>query len=231
MNNEELQKLKRIYGRLIGFRNSLPREYIKKSIADDFERMLNDINLITQEDFSSFKLPNDACWQSGSSPNTYYCDGEIVRSKAEQFISYLEYSYTLGEKVAKIGSLIGTIQDQEIRARCLDLLSASGKFDRVINQATLILEDRIKKKSMVSEKLKGVNLVNKVLNPDLTKTILKVSDEPDEQQGFCDVCRGIMLAFRNPTHHQLTDKFTREDALKFCGFIDVLLSMLDKAKK
>lgn len=30
---------------------------------------------------------------------------------------------------------------------------------------------------------------------------------------------------------RLMDKFTREDALKFCGFIDVLLKLLDSAKK
>jgi len=39
-----------------------------------------------------------------------------------------------------------------------------------------------------------------------------------------------MLAFRNPTHHYLSDSFKREDALKFTAFIDNLLQIVDKCK-
>jgi len=39
-----------------------------------------------------------------------------------------------------------------------------------------------------------------------------------------------MLAFRNPTHHYLSDSFEREDALKFTAFIDSLLKILHKCK-
>jgi hypothetical protein len=39
-----------------------------------------------------------------------------------------------------------------------------------------------------------------------------------------------MLAFRNPTHHYLSDSFKREDALKFTAFIDSLLKILHKCK-
>jgi hypothetical protein len=39
-----------------------------------------------------------------------------------------------------------------------------------------------------------------------------------------------MLAFRNPTHHKITDKYRREDALKVCAFIDNILSVLEGAK-
>jgi hypothetical protein len=37
-----------------------------------------------------------------------------------------------------------------------------------------------------------------------------------------------MLAFRDNTHHNLSDSFTQSDALKFCGMIDILLAVIGK---
>jgi uncharacterized protein (TIGR02391 family) len=223
----DTEKLRKIYGRLVGLRNSLPPSptNFRKEIGEDFDRIVDEISKLVNEDLGNHKIPSSAYW------GREYCDGGIGRSKVEQFVSYLEFGYNLSDKVLEIGSLVNTIKDQELKDRCLDLLSAHGKFDRVINQATLILEDKIRKKSGITERLEGVKLINKVLNSDLSKTILKASNEPDEHNGICDTCRGLMLAFRNPTHHHLSDKFTREEALKFCGFIDTLLGIIDSSEK
>jgi len=123
------------------------------------------------------------------------------------------------------------IHDQELKDRCADLFLASSKFDRSINQATLVLEDRIRKKSQPPGRLAGADLVNYAFKGDLSKTILKVSNNPDEQVGFAHILRGIMLTFRNKTHHYVTDKFTRKEALQICGFIDVLLRLVDSSIK
>lgn len=123
------------------------------------------------------------------------------------------------------------IRDEELKDRCQDLLLASSKFDRAINQATLVLEDRIRKKSLPPRRLEGVKLVNHAFNGDLSKTILKASNDPDEQQGFADIFRGMMLAFRNKTHHYVIDTFTREEALRIVSFIDVLLRAVDSSTK
>lgn len=129
----------------------------------------------------------------------------------------------------EIGGLFSSLHDATLRERCADLLSASGNFDRVINQATQVLEDRIRQKASAASSLTGTPLVNAVLKTALNETILKISDDPGEHEGVCHICRGVMLAFRNPTHHTIADKFSREDALKVCAFIDNLLKLVDDA--
>jgi len=123
------------------------------------------------------------------------------------------------------------IQDDELRDRCEDILLSPSKFDRPINQATLVLEDRIRKKVQPTKKLVGVDLVNYAFKGDLDKTILKISDNSDEQDGFTNILRGVMLAFRNLTHHHITNQFTREEAMRVCGFIDVLVRVVDSSTK
>jgi hypothetical protein len=120
------------------------------------------------------------------------------------------------------------LQDTDLKGRVADLLRAGGKYDRVFREATTVLEHIIKSRSGARGTIQAV--LPKALNPDPTKAILVVSDEPSEQQGFFNVCQGIFLAFRNATHHALSDQFTREDALKFCAFIDLQLAAIKRAK-
>jgi uncharacterized protein (TIGR02391 family) len=123
------------------------------------------------------------------------------------------------------------IQDQQLRERCRDILLASSHFDRPIREATLILEDRIRKKSGLG-RMNGDPLVGAAFNPELSKTLLRVaSNDSDDQRGFTQIMRGIVPTFRNKTHHHITGKFTREDALRVCGFIDVLLRVVDESVK
>lgn len=121
------------------------------------------------------------------------------------------------------------LQDQQMRERCRDLVLARKHFDRAFREATTILDDRLKNRSGIKN-MSPVNLVGKVLNPDPQKAVIVMSANGDEQEGFHAVCKGVMLAFRNKAHHSLSDKFTREDALKFCGFIDTLLGAIEQAE-
>ena len=127
---------------------------------------------------------------------------------------------------ATIDSLL---QDHQLRGRCKDLLLAKQHFDRAFREATTVLDDRLKNKSGITN-LNPLNLIGKALNPDPQKAAIEVSAKKDEQEGFHGICKGVMLAFRNKAHHELSDKFTREDALKFCGFIDAILGILEQAK-
>ncbi|HEX9346586.1 MAG TPA: TIGR02391 family protein [Gemmatimonadales bacterium] len=120
------------------------------------------------------------------------------------------------------------LTDDEVKRRCTSLLTAKHSFDRAFREATTVLDDRLKKLAQIRGKLNPEELVAKVLHP--SKAILVVSEHDDEQLGFFNVVKGLMAAFRNPTHHTLNDKLTGEDALRFCGFIDAMLTLLGHAR-
>jgi hypothetical protein len=121
------------------------------------------------------------------------------------------------------------VKDEELRGRCKDLLMASRHFDRVFREATTVLDDRLKRISGIA-KMKPADLVGKALNPDPQKAVIHISSDKAEQEGFFNICKGMMLSFRDSTHHVLSENFTREDALKFCGFVDSILAVLSNAK-
>ncbi len=123
---------------------------------------------------------------------------------------------------AAIGFLL---EDPELRDRCRDLLLAKKHYDRVVREATTVLDARLKKLTGISN-MNPAALVGKVLSPDPDKAVIVVSSEKDEQQGFFSICHGVMLAFRNKAHHNLSNTFTQADALKFCAFIDALLAVI-----
>jgi uncharacterized protein (TIGR02391 family) len=122
------------------------------------------------------------------------------------------------------------LQDKDLQGRCLDLLSARSRYDRAINQATLVLEDRIRKKAKPPTPMTGEPLVNFAFKEDPSKTVLQVAGgQADDQRGFTQILRGIVPAFRNHTHHHLTDSFSQEEAILVVGFIEVLLRIVDNS--
>jgi len=117
------------------------------------------------------------------------------------------------------------LEDAELRGRCRDLLLAKRHYDRVVREATTVLDARLKKLTGISN-MNPAALVGKALSPDPDKAVIVVSSEKDVQQGFFSICIGVMLAFRNKAHHNLSNAFTQADALKFCAFIDALLAVI-----
>ena len=121
------------------------------------------------------------------------------------------------------------LQDAELRDRCRDLLLAKRHYDRVVREATTVLDNRLKNVSGITN-MNPSALVGKTLAPDPTKAVIVVSAEKDEQEGFFYVCKGVMQMFRNKAHHTLSNVFTQADALKFCGFIDTILAVIAKGE-
>jgi hypothetical protein len=199
---------------------------LRGGAGNDYNLVVDGIGRIIEEDLTGFKLHGDAFYHSSGQ---VWCHLDVFKTKLFQLLSYLEYGWNLSEQVLEVGSIYNSIADEELKGRCSDILSAPGNFDRVINQATLVLEERIRKKSKLANEI-GVQLVNKAINSDIAKSVLKLSDDAEEHEGFGHICRGIVLSFRNPTHHRIVQNYTREDALKFCAFVDSLLKVIDGAK-
>ena len=99
--------------------------------------------------------------------------------------------------VVEVGSLYNAIQDPELKERCSDILSAAGNFDRVVNQATQVLEDRIRRLSDGDRNTVGVALISTAFTADTSTSKLVMSEHRDEQEGLFHVLRGIMIGFRN----------------------------------
>lgn len=128
------------------------------------------------------------------------------------------------------------IKDQQLSKRCSDLLSAPGSFDRVINQATQVLEERIRN-SVPYEKLCeliplakeqiGEPLANRLLSPN--NPVIVVSEKLPERVAFHKMVIGIISYLRNPSHHSLNEKTAWSLAWSVVGIIDSLLSELDNS--
>ncbi len=127
------------------------------------------------------------------------------------------------------------IRDEEMKDRCSDLLSAPGAYDRVIREATTVLEDRIRNKPSYetlsrlipnSADQRGENLVNKLFNPD--NPILVISSEKDQRVAFYKVLVGIFSYLRNPYHHHIDSTTEWSWAWSSVGFIDNLLDAIGK---
>lgn len=123
-----------------------------------------------------------------------------------------------------------TINDNDLRNRCADLLSAPNNYDRVIREATTVLENRIRNKcphDILSRVLpnssdqSGSTLVNKLFNP--SNTILSISNKKINQAGFHSLLIGIFSYLRNPYHHSLDPSTEWSWAWSTVGFIDRLL--------
>jgi len=90
---------------------------------------------------------------------------------------------TTSKRASRRSAIEYLIRDAQLRNRCESGLLASSNFDIPINQATLILEDRIRIKCQPPTKLVGENLVNYAFKEDLTKTVLRVaSNDSDDQR-------------------------------------------------
>lgn len=126
------------------------------------------------------------------------------------------------------------IKDDELRSRCSDLLQAPGNYDRVIREATTVLENRLRSKpphALLAQLIPnaadqmGDNLVNKLLSPN--SPILVISSEKRKQLAFHRIMLGAVSYLRNPYHHSL-DPYTEWSwAWSTVGFIDRLLADIE----
>jgi len=139
---------------------------------------------------------------------------------------------------SKIIEPILPIKDEELKNRCLELLSKPGHFDTAVREATLVLEARLKN-SVPNETLAVLipstvninfeNLVNNLLAP--SNPVLVISSDPKERVAFHKIMLGVGAYLRNPFHHNIDDQMEWSWAWSIVGFIDHLLFELGKCEK
>ena len=226
---DKIQELRRAYGWLKSFAATIPQSQpgVPASFVEDYRRIHSAIERALEQELGDFS-PNTIRIYSDdyTSPS---CNTIDIYSKSSQLLGFLEYGYGVEEKRMEFESLFKSIHDRELQERCGDLIVGSGPFDRVINQATLVLEDRVRGRGGFEKTLVGSSLVNAAIRPDPQDSTIVFSDVRSEQEGYANIIRGIMQALRNETHHTVSDKFTREDALSICGFIDRILRLIDES--
>ncbi len=230
VSQENLKQIRLIHAQLKAIRKTTSNEgTVSDVVTESYHKQIEALSKIAGSGVAEYKIPQRSFYPSGRNLRV---SGDEFRVLLEQAITFIEQEYNVtSEETVIIGGVVKSIQDPELQNRCLDLLDAKDRYDRVINQATQVLEDRIRTIGDPQSKLTGVPLVNDVLNSDFSKTELSLADNPDEHRGYCDIYRGVMMAFRNPTHHKILDKIKKEEAAKVLSFIDVLLSILGNAKK
>ena len=169
----------------------------------------------------------------GASENQFWGDAkEYVIRIINEAIGSIENNTILSEGIEPVLP----IKNETLRRRCLDLLEAPGNFDRVINQATQVLEARLRD-SVSYEKLCevipeakehiGEPLANKLLSPN--KPVIVISDKQTERVAFHKMVVGIIAYLRNPSHHFLDDKTEWSLAWSVVGVIDSILSELENS--
>jgi uncharacterized protein (TIGR02391 family) len=106
------------------------------------------------------------------------------------------------------------------------LLAADEHHDRVIREACVILENRVRKTIGAGKSVVGTSLMERAFGKNGP---LRLSDEDQEQIGAMQVYRGVMAFFRNDAGHNIIDTYSQEDALRFVVFVDLLLAMVGRA--
>lgn len=221
-------EIKRIYYLLKGIKESIMYKghYISQKVAKQFNGYIDEISNILNENFYDYKINYSERYDNG------LYDSYDFLFQLNQILTYLENMHinSSNYQISKVGYLYNSIEDKELHDRCGDILLGETAFDRAINQATQILEDRIKRKANLEKtNLIGIPLVSKAIHSKVDQTILKFSDEPDIQEGYSFMFKGIISIYRNQTHHSLNFKCNREYALKFCSYIDELLKDVDRS--
>jgi len=129
------------------------------------------------------------------------------------------------------------IHDEELRKRCSDLLASPDNYDRVIREATTVLEDRIRNKCPHdtlcrliphSADQNGENLTNKLFATD--SPVLSISEDKKTRIAFHKILLGVFSYLRNPYHHRLDPNTEWSWAWSTVGFIDRLLSDIDSCE-
>lgn len=162
-----------IYARAKGIERAMaqipPNAYIRPTMGRDINSCANMLSQTTGED-CSYIIIQECCYQRDEYGG-WFLRRQIAESRILQLVNILENVYGCGEKGLEAGLAYNFLQDTTLKSRCSDLLSAKDHFDRVINQATQVFEDRIREISGLTDCV-GAELICKAIGGDPNKIII-----------------------------------------------------------
>lgn len=174
-------RLKMLYGVLIGIEQALTRsgELFYKTLGDEYSVIVKDLASVLGQDLSLFELP-ESIYDHYNYVSALQARKEYLEAKLLPLISFLEQGYHPNQELVQIGSLYGSLEDEELRKRCADILLGQNSFDRAVSQATMVLEERIRRKAKDASSLTGTQLVNTYVKARPEESKVVFSSDPDE---------------------------------------------------
>lgn len=106
---------------------------------------------------------------------------------------------------------------------------AVGSYTEAVRRAYVELINEVKKKAETSPELDGVALMNKVFSKD--NPILRISDDPAQQEGCMNLFKGAVSMIRNPPSHSNQVKMDKDEADELLWFATYLFRILDDSTK
>jgi uncharacterized protein (TIGR02391 family) len=102
---------------------------------------------------------------------------------------------------------------------------AAGNYTDAVRRAYVEVINEVKKKAETPPGLDGVKLMNKAFSEKTS--ILKVSDDPAQQEGCMNLFKGAVSMIRNPPSHSNQVKLDKNEADELLWFATYLLRILD----
>lgn len=131
----------------------------------------------------------------------------------------------LKKRLALIGQEpAALIHDPELAQRCGDLLGADEHYDRVIREASAVLEHRVRARTGLTPD-GAVPLMQQAFS--VNNPLIRLSDHGGEQKGGMEIFAGVMGLFRNGVGHRLVNTITQDRALQFVVMVDLLLALVE----
>lgn len=118
--------------------------------------------------------------------------------------------------------------DEELANRCFHHFDR-GDYQDAIQNAFIVLEERIRSTAGISQDIVGNELCQQAFDPDGGP--LATGETGGERAGVRDLFRGMFLAFRNASHHRFLDEehLDGERAYSLLCTINMLLKMTEEA--
>jgi len=211
INNDEYKDLLEEY-----------RQYYVRNFPDDFKKLFpeGESQLDVRDETTEILAPVE----------------QALRNMHEEIARLRDENLNLRTEIANLQKILikreayhHIIVDEELRRKCEEFMKNPDTYPEAILRATKLLEDRLMKivGSRVTATSYGKPMVEHMLSAKSGRLI--ISDEPNEQDGICNLFKGSVQYMRNPVAHK-NISYTDIQAWQVIIFVDYLLGLLGQAK-